>query len=106
MRLGEVIGRVTLSAQHPSLIGGRLMLTMPWTSQTVASASAGNGKRDNLDFSIVVYDQLGAGPGQTIAITEGAEAAAPFEKRTPCDAYCAALIDEIYIPNNKKESKL
>lgn len=102
MRLGEVIGRVTLSAQHPSFIGGRLMLTLPWTAETVPGA--GSGKRENLDFSIVVYDRLGAGPGQTIAITEGAEAAAPFDRRTPCDAYCAALIDEIYIPNTRKES--
>jgi microcompartment protein CcmK/EutM len=102
MRLGEVIGRVTLSARHPSYVGERLMLTMPWTAKTVASA--GEGKRSDLDFSIVVYDRLGASPGQTIAITEGGEGATAFEKPTPCDAYCAALIDEVYIPKTKKES--
>jgi len=93
MRLGQVIGRVTLSARHPSFRGERLLLTMPWTRETVR-----NGGEGDYDFSIVVYDSLGGGPGQTIAITEGSEAAAPFDTPTPVDAYCAALIDEIFIP--------
>jgi len=93
MRIGEVIGRVTLSVRHPSFRGERLLLTQPWTAETLNQGGTGN-----LDFSIVVYDTLGAGVGQTIAITEGAEAAAPFAERTPVDAYCAALIDEIFLP--------
>jgi carbon dioxide concentrating mechanism protein CcmL len=44
----------------------------------------------------VVYDELGADIGQTIAISEGREAACPFSKPTPVDAYCAALVDEIF----------
>lgn len=89
MRLGTVIGRVTLSVRHPSFRGERLLLALPWTAATCR----GEGKTS---FSIVVYDDLGADVGQTIAISEGREAACPFEKPTPVDAYCAALVDEIF----------
>ncbi len=89
MRVGTVIGRVTLSVRHPSYKGERLLLTLPWKDTTFRGDKA-------TDFSIVVYDQLGAGEGQKIAISEGREAACPFPKPTPVDAYCAALIDELY----------
>ena len=46
------------------------------------------------DYSIVAYDELGAGVGDTIAFSESSEAAKPFSKPTPVDAYCAALVDE------------
>lgn len=87
--MGTVIGRVTLSVRHKAFAGERLLLTLPWKEATYG------GNKDT-DFSIVVYDDLGAGPGQQIAISEGREAACPFEKPTPVDAYCAALVDEIF----------
>lgn len=90
MRLGTVIGRVTLSARHPSYRGERLMLVLPWRRETL------HGEK-KFDPSIVVYDQLGAGAGQTVAVSEGREAACPFPQPTPVDAYCAALVDEIFI---------
>jgi hypothetical protein len=34
--------------------------------------------------------------GQQICLSEGREAACPFPTPTPVDAYCAALIDEIF----------
>jgi ethanolamine utilization protein EutN len=44
----------------------------------------------------VVYDELGAGDGSLIAISEGAEAAQPFRPEIkPVDAYCAAILDQI-----------
>ncbi len=89
MRLGSVIGRVTLSVRHPAFHGERLLLTLPWTAATCRGEA-------QTSFSIVVYDELGAGPGQTIAISEGREAACPFPQPTPVDAYCAALVDEIF----------
>jgi ethanolamine utilization protein EutN len=46
--------------------------------------------------SLVVFDSLGAGVGQVIAVSEGREAAAPFYPRSvPVDAYCAAILDQI-----------
>jgi ethanolamine utilization protein EutN len=46
--------------------------------------------------SLVVYDNLGAGVGNLIGFTEGAEASAPFDRPTPVDAFNAALIDQIF----------
>ena len=89
MRMGTVIGRVTLSARSPKYTGERLLLTLPWKTDTFSGV-------DKYDPAIVVYDQLGGGVGQHIAISEGREAACPFEKPTPVDAYCAALVDEFF----------
>ena len=45
---------------------------------------------------VVAFDNLGAGPGGLIGLSEGREAANPFGKdKTPVDAYCACLIDQI-----------
>lgn len=47
---------------------------------------------------VVAFDLLGAGPGSLIGLSEGREAANPFGKtKTPIDAYCACLIDQISI---------
>ena len=48
------------------------------------------------DPSLVVYDDLGGGVGQTIGFVEGREAAAPFDQPTPVDAINAALVDQIF----------
>ena len=87
--MGTVIGRVTLSVRSPKYTGERLLLTLPWKTDTLSGA-------EKFDPAIVVYDQLGAGVGQEIAMSEGREAACPFEKPTPVDAYCAALVDEFF----------
>lgn len=51
--------------------------------------------------SLVVFDHLGAGVGQVIAVSEGAEATMPFRPRSvPLDAYCAAILDNIQITEN------
>jgi len=89
MRIGTVIGRVTLSVRSEKYIGERLLLTLPWNRKTLEGQEA-------FDPAIVVYDELGAGVGQNIAISEGREAACPFSKPTPVDAYCAALVDDIF----------
>lgn len=89
MRIGTVIGRVTLSVRSGKYVGERLLLTLPWKKETLLG-------EDQYDPAIVVYDQLGADVGQQIAISEGREAACPFIKPTPVDAYCAALVDDLF----------
>ena len=89
MRLATVIGRVTLSVRHPSLRGERLMVAQPWTSKSI-------GTEGPHGAAIVVYDELGADVGQTITISEGAEATRPFAKGTPIDAYCSSLVDTVF----------
>jgi ethanolamine utilization protein EutN len=45
---------------------------------------------------LVVYDELGAGTGDRIMLSEGAEAAQPFyPDLKPVDAYDAGILDEI-----------
>lgn len=95
MRLGTVIGRVTLSKTVKGLDGARWLIVSPFTRdhfQRGADTPAGMSK----DPSLVVYDDLGADVGQTIGFVEGREAAMPFEKPTPIDAIDAALVDTIF----------
>jgi len=95
MRLGIVIGRVTLSATVPSLIGARWLIISPFTRdhfQQGTETPAGMSK----DPSLVVYDDIGGGVGQTVGFVEGREAASPFNEATPVDAINAALVDEIF----------
>src|SRR3954464_2553200 len=95
MRLGTVIGRVTLSKTVPSLIGGRWLIVSPFTRehfQRGTETPPGMSK----DSSLVVYDNLGGGGAQTIVFIEGREAAQPFDVPVPIDAINAALVDEIF----------
>jgi ethanolamine utilization protein EutN len=90
MRIGEVIGRVTLSRSNPQLQGGRLLVALPMPLAALTRGDAARGE------DVVVYDVLGAGFGTLIGFSEGREAANPFGKtRTPVDAYCACLIDQL-----------
>ena len=93
MRLGHVIGRVTLSQQDPAYTGGRFLLVQPFAREQFAGAAMTPLAKGN---SLVVYDNLGADFGHVIGFTEGAEATAPFEKPTPVDAFNAAIIDQIF----------
>lgn len=88
MRIATVVGRVTLSVQHPSLVGKRMLVVLPWSTKTYTTG------KDH-DYSIVTADELGADVGQYITVCESTEATRPFKNPTPIDAYCGALLDEI-----------
>lgn len=95
MRIATVIGKVTLSHRSEQLRGERLLMVLPWKTETFQGAKS-------YDSSLVVYDELGADLGQNIAVSEGREAACPFTKPTPVDAYASALLDQIvYQPEEK-----
>ena len=101
MKLGTVIGRVTLSVTTSNLEGARWLIVSPFTREHFQRGSQdlpGMSK----DPSLVVYDNLGGDVGQTIGYIEGREAAQPFDVSPPIDAINAALVDEIfYNPFNK-----
>ena len=98
MRIGEVIGTVTLNRAHPSLGPGSYRLAIPLTLADLESEAHAQGE------AIVVYDELGAGPGSHIAISEGGEAAQPFyPELKPVDAYNAALLDNVSVATPKFE---
>ena len=92
MRIAEVIGRVTCRGSIPSCEGGRFLIALPMPLAALTEGSPARGEE------VVVYDNLGAGPGSLIGLSEGREAANPFGKtKTPVDAYCACLIDQISV---------
>ena len=91
MRIGRVIGRVCLNATYETLVGGRFLLVEVQDRFSLA------GKPRKSTETVVVYDHLGAGEGETIAFTESREACMPFypEKIVPLDAYNAAILDRV-----------
>ncbi len=95
MRLGSVIGRVTLSVTVPALVGARWLIVSPLERQQFprgAEAAPQPGKEP----SLVVSDDLGGAVGHTIGFVEGREAACPFEEPAPVDAINTALVDEMF----------
>jgi hypothetical protein len=86
---------VTLSVTVPALRGARWLIVSPFTQehfQRGKEAIVGMSK----DPSLVIYDDLGGGVGQTVGFVEGREAACPFAEPAPIDAINTALVDEIF----------
>jgi ethanolamine utilization protein EutN len=92
MRIGKIIGRLTLCRWHPLLAGGVYRLAVPQSMANLMHESAAEAEE------IVIYDELAAADGSLIAITEGPEAAQPFHPETkPIDAYNAAILDRLHL---------
>lgn len=99
MRIGKVIGTVTLNRSHPSLASASLRLAAPLTLDELSSRSEPAAEE------MVVYDELGAGQGSVIAISEGGEAAQPFNpEMKPVDAYNAAILDSVDVSQQSHAS--
>jgi carbon dioxide concentrating mechanism protein CcmL len=95
MKLGTVIGRVTLSKTVPALIGGRFLIVSPFGREQY-ERGLGAPVRLSQDFSLVAYDDIGGHVGHVIGYVEGREAAQPFQQPTPVDAINVALVDELF----------
>jgi carbon dioxide concentrating mechanism protein CcmL len=95
MRLGTVIGRVTLNRFVPALEGGRWLIVSPFTRDHYQQGVTPPGGLSK-EPSLVVYDNLGGGVGNTVGFVEGREASAPFDRPTPVDAFNTALVDYIF----------
>ncbi len=95
MKLGTVIGRVTLSRTLPAFVGGRWLLVTPFTREHFPTSGAAPPTLSR-NPSLVVYDNLGGGVGDVIGYVEGREAAQPFDQPTPVDAINTALIDAVF----------
>jgi ethanolamine utilization protein EutN len=92
MKLGRVVGKISLVKAHPTLVGRRWVIAMPQSLAVLAGA----GKET--EEEVIAVDELGSTPGALVAISDGREAAAPFEpERKPVDAYIAGIIDDLHV---------
>jgi microcompartment protein CcmK/EutM len=92
MRIAKVIGTVTLNRRHDTVAGASFKLAVPLSLDNLSGASTAQAEE------LVVYDELGAGMGNLIAISEGREAAMPFHPDVkPIDAYNAAVLDAVQV---------
>lgn len=90
MRIAEVIGNVTLSRWDPSLQGASWKIVVPLDTDGLQGNVKGRGE------PFIIYDELGSGNGSLVAVSEGAEAAAPFHPDTKAiDGYNAAILDSV-----------
>jgi microcompartment protein CcmK/EutM len=90
MRIMECIGRVTLSKWDPTLTGAIWKLAVPLMHAGLKGDEAGRTE------PIIVYDDMGAGIGSLMAVTESADASTPFYPNSkPIDAYNAAILDTV-----------
>ena len=98
MRIGKVIGNVTLSNWHETFNGSRLKLVIPFTFAELANHTEPQGD------SLVMWDDLNAGVGSIVCFSEGGEAVQPFRPEVkPVDAYLAAILDDINLDPNVLE---
>ena len=92
MRIAEVIGAVTLSRCHPAVQGYRWIIGVPYSLKALKANAAPDGE------DLVILDELGAGQGQKIGVSEGVEASMPFHpNKKPLDAYCACILDAVNV---------
>ena len=99
MRIGDVIGTVTLNRAHPSVARGTWKIVVPLTWDNLLGRSTEPAEE------VVVFDELGAGIGSRIALSEGREAAMPFYPEVkPLDGYNAAILDslDVSLPEDLK----
>lgn len=96
MRIATVIGNVTLNRVHPSLQGYRWIIGVPYSLKALRAGATADGE------DIVMLDQLGAGLGSQVGVSEGAEAAMPFHPvKKPVDAYCACILDQLNLAKDR-----
>src|SRR4051794_7637885 len=93
MRVGKVVGRVTLNRAYKTLAGGRFVIV------EIQDRFALAGKAKKPGDTLVCYDHLGAHAGDLIAVSESREACMPFypERIVPLDAYCSAILDHAQV---------
>ncbi len=90
MRIANVIGTVTLSRCHPAVKGYRWIIGVPYSLTALQKDTAPDGE------DIIILDELGAGYGNKIGVSEGVEASMPFHpNKKPLDAYCACILDTV-----------
>lgn len=92
MRIGRVIGQITLNRRYEKFKGARLMIVKPHTMEVL------RGRAETSDETVVVYDELSASDGDIVAFSEGREGAMPFmPDKVPVDAYLSCILDQVNV---------
>jgi microcompartment protein CcmK/EutM len=92
VKIHKIIGNVTLGRSHDCYRNARLLVAEPQEHYVLMGQSPAEPEL------IVVWDDLGAGQDQLVAVSDGAEASLPFRPELKAvDAYCSAILDEIYL---------
>ena len=76
MKIGHVIGKITLHPKVCAYEGGRFLVVHPLSREQLSGASLDKLTKGS---SLIVYDSLGAREGDIIGYSESGEAAAAFE---------------------------
>jgi microcompartment protein CcmK/EutM len=98
MRIGKVVGTVTLARLHPTLTNHRLRIVIPLDLQQLAAGPTVDPWSGDPDDVVVAWDHCSAGLASIVALAEGPEAAQPFlPELKPIDAGIAALLDQVDI---------
>ncbi|QQE11933.1 carbon dioxide concentrating mechanism protein CcmL [Planctomycetota bacterium] len=96
MRIGRVIGNCVLSRKESNIVAGSFLIVDVFDKQALSNYENNAPRKIPMQDTLVVYDELGAGIGSIISISEGAEATMPFyPKRVPIDAYASAILDQL-----------
>lgn len=96
MRIARIMGTVTVSRRLAGLKPGRLLIAEALDGAALRGLDRQAPRAAPMDESLVVFDELGAGVGQLVAVSEGREASMPFyPDRVPVDAYVAAILDTV-----------
>jgi ethanolamine utilization protein EutN len=96
MELARVVGTLWATQQHPTFLGGRLLLLQP-----VDAARAPAGP------ALVAMDTVGAGVGEIVFYTTFYEATIPWRRAhhgmdlTPVGASVVGVVDRIDAPAGK-----
>ena len=90
MKPGKVIGTVTLGVRDPAFRGGRWVVISPMGADELTGK---NTTDVSSAWSLVAYDDLGAGVGDAVLYVVGAKAMQPFDRPIPLDAITVALLD-------------
>ncbi|HOA75484.1 MAG TPA: EutN/CcmL family microcompartment protein [Phycisphaerae bacterium] len=90
MRIGEVIGTVTLSVSDPKIVGKQLTIVQPHNPRSLRENGTGT------DEVVVCIDELNCRLGDRVGFSEGREAAMPWHPvKVAVDAYVGCLLDDV-----------
>ncbi|MGL5097033.1 MAG: EutN/CcmL family microcompartment protein [Planctomycetia bacterium] len=104
MRVGRVVGKLSLRRVHPTLVGKRWIVVVPQTLPMLLADGATDGAGPE---ELIAVDELGAGPNDLIAFSEGGEATVPYlPDDKPVDAYTACLLDHVDVDRGAAEAVL